>query len=166
VVRLPWGPAISHHGSHSASLMPTAACDPWHAAAPGCAGRRPSPCACGTRGGVCERACSAGKCASRLVSVPPDLPWGRSPWHPRSQLQSTEEARAPPPRHPLVWEELGFHGRYPDTGWCHPAAELAGIAGAYRVAPTPSQSGRRVWLGSGSGLADGNQFCSRRLTCA
>jgi hypothetical protein len=75
---------------------------------------------------------------------PPDLPRGSDPSRPRSQPKSSGGGEGSDPRHPGTATV-----NIPDTGWCHPAAELAGIAGAYRVAPTPSQSGRRVWLGSG-----------------
>ena len=53
-------PLATGHGATTASLTPTAACAPWHAGATGSSDRRPSPCACETRGGACERASRVG----------------------------------------------------------------------------------------------------------
>src|SRR5262245_21102944 len=144
---IPLGPG--HVPPTEASLRRTGACGPWRADAPGPDGLRRSPCACGTRGGACERACSADRCASHLVSVSAlILEKGSDPSRLRAQLHAGGGGEGSDPSQ--------SHLR-----WCSPAEELAGIAGAYRVRPTSSQSGGRP-----DGAAARNQFCSRRVTCA
>jgi hypothetical protein len=100
---------------------------------------------------------------ARLISAlhvsspyPPDLSRGSDPSRPRSQPKSSGGGEGSGPRHPGT-----VTVNIPDTGWCHPAAELAGIAGAYRVAPTPSQSSRDLmtagWREAINSVRDGSR---------